>query len=139
MNEKTLTQKLCSHLGYSKELLNYYVKNKAHVVDDLDEAIKLIQTAPGMSEEVLERAIDDFRTSNWKVRKGDRISNHVLELAEHILLFCEDIKRTKTELDKGGLSWRAQMLNSGFEPEQLDEVMYKFESKRDKKWGSYCT
>ena len=120
-------------------MLNHYVKNKAHVVDDLDEAIKLIQTAPGMSEEVLERAIDDFRTSNWKVRKGDRISNHVLELAEHILLFCEDIKRTKTELDKGGLSWRAQMLNSGFEPEQVDEVMYKFESKRDKKWGSYCT
>ena len=134
MNEKAVFRKLCEQLGYNKQLIKFWIDHKPHLVDELDEATKLVNSVD-VTEELIERAMDDFRNSNWKVRKGER--PNVLEFAEHILLFYEDHKRTQKELDN--VSWRVQMLNSGFTSEQLDEVMYKTEAKRDPRWGTYCT
>ena len=134
MTEKETFKKLCQQLGYSKTLIKWWIKTKPHLVDELEDATQLISSVD-VDEEIIERAMDDFRNSNWKVRKGER--PNALEFAEHVLLFFEDYKRTKKELDN--VNWRVQMLNSGFTSEQLDEVMYKFEANRDNKWGAYCT
>ncbi len=86
----------------------------------------------------LDLALDDWKVSSWKGRKGERVG--AIEFAEATALYWETWRRDQQTLDalNKPKTWYEIQLSEGKTIKQIDSVIWLAEQARDKRWGSYC-
>jgi len=137
MNNTTgiMFKAVCNVLGYRMALVKHLLNTNPKVVDELNAASELLSDLD-IAPEHFEGALDDWKISDWRGRKGERPTP--IQFAEHCALWFENKARQQTVMEDLNKK-QPWYVRNGISKNKLDKMLWEIEAARDPKWGKYCT